>query len=73
MKHEFDNSRLKGRIVEKFGSCREFSKHVSQDESKISRLITGKGFFSKDIILEWCAPLEIEEEKIGYYFFCVKS
>ncbi len=70
---EFDNSRLRGRIIEKFGSNKNFSEHVRQNPSSISKLLKNKGVFTQAIIIEWASALDIAVEDIGYYFFHLKG
>ena len=68
-KIKFDDSKIRGKIIEKFGSCKEFSKHVSQSPTTISRLLRGHGVFTQYIIFEWAVILGISRDDIGYYFF----
>lgn len=70
---EFDTSRLRGRIIEKFGSNKNFANHVPQSPSAISKLLKNQGVFTQKIILKWASELEIAVEDIGYYFFHLKG
>lgn len=68
-KVKFDDSRIRGKIIEKYGSCKEFSKHVAESPTTISRLLRGHGVFTQYIIYEWAVVLGMSREDIGYYFF----
>ena len=65
----FDYSKLRGRIIEKYGTQREFAKanHLS-DRSISLKLNNGIGL-SQEEILKWCRMLDIEANKIPIYFF----
>lgn len=71
-KPDFDYSKLRGRIVEKFGSVSAFSRHLGVLPQQINpKLLGQKGITTKDI-LEWCEALDIEVSDIGVYFFALK-
>ena len=71
-KGEFDYSKLKGRIVEKYGTQRRFAKanHIS-DRTMSLKLNNGIGL-SQEEILKWCKLLDIETSDIPVYFFIQK-
>ncbi|MBS4461743.1 DUF739 family protein [Aerococcaceae bacterium zg-B36] len=65
----FDYSKLKGKIVEKFGTNKEFAKAMNLSEPAISsKLKSGASFFQSQIILA-CSLLDIQNDEIGEYFF----
>ena len=67
-----DYSKLRGRIVEKFGSVRAFSQELNVQQEGIShRLHNGKCLSHKSI-MKWAQVLDISQERIGIYFFTVK-
>lgn len=65
----FDTSKLRGRIVEKYGSQASFSKAVNNSLSYISQYLNGKKMLSQKTIDKWAAALEISSEDIPDYFF----
>lgn len=65
-------NKLKGRIVEIFGSQREFAKKLSTSEQSVTaKLNEHTQFTQKDIIL-WSEKLGISENQVGTYFFANK-
>lgn len=71
---EFDYSKLLGRIIEKFGSQRNFAFAVGKSENAISKKLNQQMAITTDDIKEWSKPelLDIEQCKIGKYFFTPK-
>lgn len=65
----FEYKKLKGRIVERFGTIREFSRHVSASEQSISMKLHCKTGISQDDIIEWSGVLEIPRNNWAEYFF----
>lgn len=66
---EYDFSKLKGRIVEKYGSQTQFAKAMNTYTTVINRKLLGKVSFTHDEIVKWCYMLDIPEDEIGIYFF----
>lgn len=68
----FDYSKLRGRIVEKFGTQGKFAEaNKMSDRSMSLKLNNGIGL-SQDEILRWCNLLDIHTEEIPVYFFKLK-
>lgn len=67
-----DYSKLKGRIVEKFGSQNEFCKALGCTPQSLSQKLNGKNLFSMIDILKIVELLEIPVEEIHLYFFTKK-
>nr|WP_308743108.1 DUF739 family protein [uncultured Anaerocolumna sp.] len=68
----FDYSKLRGRIVEKYGTQREFAKlNKMSDRSMSLKLNNGIGFSQEDIV-RWCEMLDIDSSDIPIYFFKIK-
>lgn len=61
--------KLRGRIVEKFGCIRNFSKEVGLSTVNISRKLNGKSGFSQSDMDAWAKLLDIELSEYGVYFF----
>jgi hypothetical protein len=68
-KVQFDYSKLLGRIKEKCGSQREFSKALGISETSMSAKLTGRTFFTQQEIERSKKILDIEPGKVSSYFF----
>lgn len=68
----FDYAKLKGRIVEKFGTFYQFAKAINSSPQSVSnKLKNSVSISQKDIIL-WSEILDISPGEIGKYFFTLK-
>ena len=65
----FNYSKLKGRIIEKYGSMTNFSEKLGVSKQALSRKMNGNINFSRNDILKWCELLDIDQSEIGIYFF----
>lgn len=65
----FNYSKLRGRIVEKFGTQSAFSKKMKMSERTLSLKLNGKIFFVQNEIMKATELLDIPEEEIQAYFF----
>ena len=70
--YEFDHSALRGKIVEKFGTLKAFSKAIRKSEQTVNAKMSGKTKISQDDIIEWCNTLDLVAEDIPVYFFTLK-
>lgn len=61
--------KLRGRIVERFGSQIAFSKEIGTTEQTVTAKLNGKSKFSLDDIRLWSKALELSETEVGSYFF----
>lgn len=68
----FDYRKLKGRIVEKYGSQTRFVKEYGISENSFSMKMNNKTRFSSDDIVKMSEMLDIPKEKVGEYFFTEK-
>lgn len=66
---QFRYAKLRGRIVEKYGSISEFSKHLELSLTQISKKLNGGSGFSQADIVKWCELLDVELSEVGHYFF----
>ena len=62
-------AKLRGRIVEIFGSQRRFAEEVGKSEVTIVSKLSGKMSFTMADVQEWSRLLQIPLEEIGAYFF----
>ena len=68
----FDYSKLRGKIVEKFGTQTEFSKAMNLSERTISLKLNGGRAWKQDEICRAVGLLELSNEDIQDYFFTLK-
>lgn len=61
--------RIRGRIVELFGSQQNFARHLGQTEQTVSKKLRGKATFSQEDIIRWCEALQIPAGEVGEIFF----
>lgn len=71
-KMTFDYSKLRGRIVERYGTLTQFGKAMHISQPVLSSRMTGSTYFTQSEILRAIALLDIEPESISPYFFTVK-
>lgn len=68
----FDYSKLKGRIIEKYGSQSAFVSEYGVSENTFSKKMNNKVRFTSDDIIKISKMLEIKKEDVGAYFFTLK-
>lgn len=64
-----DRNKLRGRIIEVFGTQTEFAKALGIEDSTLSYKLRNKRELTRSEIEKWCDLLEIPAEKIHVYFF----
>lgn len=69
----FNYAKLRGRIIEMYGSQREFAKEVGMKNETLSRKMTGKVYFRQDEIYKIASLLGIGTEQLDNYFFCKQN
>ena len=69
----FDYRKLKGRIIEKYGSQLNFADAYGISENTLSLKMRNKVRFTSDDIIAISDMLDIPENEIGSYFFCKTS
>lgn len=68
----FDHSKLRGRIVEKYGTLDAFYDKLPITSNMAFRKVNGKSGLSRQTILDWCNLLDISIKDIPSYFFVLK-
>ncbi len=68
----FDYQKLRGRIVEKYGSQGAFAFVYGISENSLSRKMNNKSRFTSDDIVKISQMLEIPKDLVGVYFFTPK-
>jgi hypothetical protein len=66
-------SKLKGRIVEKFGTQAAFAAALGWRKALLSAKLNGKSQWSFTEVMKACELLEIPLNEAHLYFFCAKS
>lgn len=65
----YSYDKLRGRIIEKYGSQEKFAEVLGISANSLSKKMTGKtGFSQKDIIL-WSNLLNVDKTEYSEYFF----
>ena len=64
----FDYSKLKGRIIEKYGSYKAFAQALGKSEVLVSKKLNNKSSFSREAMLEWGEQLDINPSDFGTFF-----
>ena len=65
----FNYNKLRGRIIEIFGTQKRFAKEMKVSERTLSLKLNNKIFFSQDEITIISELLKIESSEIQVYFF----
>lgn len=69
---EFDYSKLRGRIVEKFKSIGRFCDEYGITATSMSEKLNNKSRFSQLDIIKMSEMLNIKPDEIAEYFFTLK-
>ena len=65
----FKYAKLRGLIVEKYGSQRTFAKRLGISDISLSRKMNCETGFSQKDIVKWSELLGIDKNDYGTYFF----
>lgn len=68
----FETSKLRGRIVEKFGTISRFAEAASSSVSFVSQYLNGHKSLDQKVIDKWAETLEIPVSEYDQYFFAKK-
>jgi len=68
----FETDKLRGRIIEKYGSQNAFSVATGNSISFISQYLNGHTFLDQRVMNRWIELLDIPENEIDQYFFKVR-
>ena len=69
---QYDYTRLKGRIVEKFSTQARFARAMEMSERSMSLKMKGKRPWKQEEISRACEMLAIEDREIPVYFFTIE-
>lgn len=70
---QFDYSKLKGRIIELFGTRKAFAEYLHKSEVLVCKKLNNKSSFSQQSMDEWGKALQIDVSEYGVYFCTPKS
>lgn len=62
-------NRLRGRIIEKYGSQEKFAETIGISSNSMSKKMNGRTGFSQRDIVKWSYLLDIKAPEYGEYFF----
>jgi len=65
----YEYAKLRGRIIEKFGTLYAFAEKIGISNVGMSKKLNGKIGFSQQDIEEWAKELEIPKAEYIDYFF----
>lgn len=65
----YNYSKLKGRIIEKYGSQGSFAKAIGKTQTTTSFKINGKASWNQDEIIKAIEVLDLSKDDIVEYFF----
>ena len=68
----FNYNKLRGRIVEKYGSNEAFAKAVGISIVSMSNKLNNRTGISREEILKWADILDIAKDELGAYFFTLE-
>ena len=73
-KVEFDYSKLRGRIIEKFGSIKAFAKAYGISNVSMSKKLNGQIAISQDDVVKMSRPeyLDIQPSEYHEYYYVLK-
>ena len=73
-KVEFNSRKLRGKIVEKFGSISAFSKRMNVSEVAVHKFLNGKSDWNRSRLIKASNLLDVNNpNEFSDLFFCLKS
>ena len=72
MLRNFDYSKLRGRIVEKFGNMNAFANEVGISQIALSRKLNNKTSITREDMINWSKVLDISIDEYGAFYFAEK-
>lgn len=70
---KFSRDKLRGRIVELYGSQGNFAEATGSSKNGISIIMSGANNPNSETIYLWAKALKLRSEEIGEYFFTPAS
>ena len=72
MRAEYDYSKLRGLIVEKYKTITAFSEVAQMDKGTLSLKLNNKIGFSQDDIVKMMNALQMQKNDVADYFLAIK-
>ena len=69
---DYDYSKLRGRIVEKYGTITNFADALGKKKSELSAKLNNTRDITKKEISNWSELLDIKKEDYGAFYFTLK-
>lgn len=66
---EYSYAKLRGRIIEKYGTVAAFAKHIDRSMNSVSKKLNGRAVFTQRDINLWAESLDFGPDEYGDYFF----
>ena len=64
----YDTSKLRGRVIEKFGSQKKFAEAAGCSVTFVSLYFNGKTYLDQRVIDKWAELLDITDDIDAYFF-----
>ena len=68
----FSTSKLRGRIVEKYGTYAAFFQKLDVSDVMASKKLNGKSEFTRKDVVEWSRLLDIDLSDVGLFFYALR-
>lgn len=65
----FDYSKLRGRIIEKYGTVTGFATKIDRQKSWVSMVLNGKRYLDQRDIVTWANALDVKDSEVKSIFF----
>lgn len=66
---EFKYAKLRGKIVEKYGTQERFASAIGLSNTTVTKKLTGNVQFTQTDIIKWSAALGIALKDVGAFYF----
>jgi hypothetical protein len=66
---EFDNSKIRGKIKEKYQSEKNFAEKIGFSKERLSKILNNETELKRSVIDIFIEKLEIQADEIDEYFF----
>lgn len=66
---QYEYKKLKGRIIEVYGTRKAFAQALNLSENSLSLKLNGKTNISQEDIIKWSKLLNISSDEYGSFYF----
>jgi plasmid maintenance system antidote protein VapI len=60
------NRKLRGKIIEKFGTASDFANHLGVRDDVVSRVVCGRRSLPPDEVTRWASALNTTPQDLGF-------